>query len=121
MKRILKSIIAFAIISMFASCAVHSGLTSNMNTNTTKVTLQDNSYTVVQKVKGTSTGLSVLGFGGSFQPMIAQARADMLSSADLTGSSRAVINENVEINEKFFVFFRKRVVTVSAYVIEFTK
>lgn len=121
MRKFVKSIIAIAIVSMFASCAIHSGLPKNTNTNTTKVTLQDNNFTVVQKVSGSSTGLTVLGFGGSFKPLVAQARANMLASAELTGSSRAVINEIVEVNDKFFVFFIKKTVTVSAYVIEFTK
>jgi hypothetical protein len=44
----------------------------------------------------------------------------MLESANLIGKSRAVINETVEVNNKFFLLIGFKTVTVSAYVIEFT-
>ena len=45
----------------------------------------------------------------------------MLSSANLIGKPRAVINETVEINNKSYVgIVNVHTVTVSAYVIEFT-
>jgi hypothetical protein len=91
-----------------------------MNNNTTKVVLQGKNYTVVQQVKGSASGVTVLGFGGSFSPLIENARSEMLSSANLVGGSRAVINEIVEVNNKRFVVFSLKTVTVSAYVVEFT-
>ena len=91
-----------------------------MNNNTTNVILQTNNYRIIQKVKGTATGLTVLGFGGSFRPLIENARSEMLRNANLIGYSRAVINETVEINYKYFVVIMLTTINVSAYVIEFT-
>ncbi|MDR0941000.1 MAG: hypothetical protein LBM68_02110 [Bacteroidales bacterium] len=121
MKRILTIATIAAIACALSSCAIHSGLTTNMNTNATEVVLQGNNYTVVQQVKGTANGVTVLGFGGSFSPLIENARSEMLSSANLVGGSRAVINEIVEVNNKTFVVFSLKTVTVSAYVVEFTE
>ncbi|MCL2327034.1 MAG: hypothetical protein FWC39_00830 [Bacteroidetes bacterium] len=120
MKRFLNIIIIGAIVFSMASCAMHSGLTSNMNNNNTKVVLQNNNYTIISKVKGSASGVAILGFGGSFKPLVENARSKMLESADLVGKSRAVINQTVEENDKFFVVCRIKTVTVSAYVVEFT-
>ena len=120
MKKILNTLTIIAIVFSMSSCAVHSGLTSNMNNNSTEVVLQGNNYKVIQQVKGSAKGTTVLGFGGSFSPLIDNARSEMLSSADLVGKPRAVINEIVEVNNKSFVVCRVKTVTVSAYVVEFT-
>ncbi|MDL2308634.1 hypothetical protein LJC68_05835 [Bacteroidales bacterium OttesenSCG-928-B11] len=119
MKKKLNVVIVVAIVFLFSSCAVHSGLTNNLNNHTTNVVLQENNYKIIQKVVGEAKGMSVLGFGGSFKPLIEQARNNMLASADLIGKSRAVINETVEVNNKSFVVVGFKTVTVSAYVIEF--
>ena len=120
MKKFFNFIIAVAVIFSISSCAIHSGLTGNMNSNTTNVVLQDNNYKIIQKVKGEASGMSVLGiFGGSFRPLVEKARVQMLESANLIGKSRAIINETVEVNNKFFVIVGFKTVTVSAYVIEF--
>jgi len=92
-----------------------------MNNSSTDVVLQGNNYKVISKVKGEATGRAILGFGGSFKPLVENARSNMLESADLVGKPRAVINETVEINDKFYLFCRKKTVTVSGYIIEFTK
>ena len=85
------------------------------------VVLQDNNYKIIKKVKGEASGMSVFGiFGGSFRPLVEQARSQMLASANLIGKSRAIINETVEVNNKFFLVVGFKTVTVSAYVIEFT-
>jgi len=120
MKNFLKILTIAVVTFSLSSCAMHSGMTSNTNSNTTKVVLQSKNYKVVQKVQGSASGLKVLGFGGSFKPLIANARSEMLASADLVGKPRAVINEMVEVNDKRFVVFQVKTVTVSAYVIEFT-
>jgi len=109
-----------AIILSLSSCATHFGLTANLNNSTTNVVLQTNNYKIIKKVKGEATGLKVLGIGGSFKAKVEEARSKMLFSANLIGKSRAVINETVEVNNKFFVLFGLRTVTVSAYVVEFT-
>jgi hypothetical protein len=120
MKRVLKVILIISLILSLSSCAIHSGLTFNTNNNVTNVVLQGNNYKIVQKVKGEASGLTVLGIGGSFRALIENARSDMLSKANLMGRSRAIINETVEVNNKFFVVFWIKTITVSAYVIEFT-
>lgn len=120
MKKNVTLIAITALIFSLSSCAVHYGLPSNQNKNNTEVVLQGANYTVVQKVQGTADSWIVFGFGGSFKPLAAQARANMLASADLIGKSRAVINEVVEVNDKFFVVCSKKTVTISAHVVEFT-
>jgi len=99
---------------------MHSGLTFNTNNNVTNVVLQGNNYKIVQKVQGTASGVSVLGIGGPFRAIVAKARSEMLKNANLVGHSRAIINETVEVNSKYFVLFGVKTITVSAYVIEFT-
>ena len=121
MKRIVYVILTVAIVLSLSSCATHFGLTSNLNNSTTNVILQTNNYKIIKKVKGTASGTSVFGIGGSFKPLIEQARSEMLSSANLIGKPRAVINETVEINNKSYVgIVNVHTVTVSAYVVEFT-
>jgi hypothetical protein len=74
-------------------------------------------------VKGAASGTTVFGIiGGSFRPLIDRARTEMLENAGLVGSSRAVINETVEVNNRSFIgIVTTKNVTVSAYVIEFTE
>jgi len=121
MKKFLHVILAIITVFSVSSCAIHSGLTGNLNNNITNVVLQDNNYKIIQKVKGEASGMSVFGIlGGSFRPLVEKARSQMLESANLIGKSRAIINETVEVNNKFFVIVGFKTVTVSAYVIEFT-
>jgi hypothetical protein len=122
MKKILSVIFVITIVCSLSSCAIHSGLTSNMNNHTTNVVLQKNNYKIIQKVKGTATSTSVFGIGGSFRPLIEKARTKMLESAGLIGTTRAVISETVETNNKNYVgIVNQKTVTISAYVIEFTE
>ena len=104
MKRLILLGIFVASLLGFSGCAaVHSGLTSNVNQNTTQVVLAANNYKVIAKVKGTATATSVFGIGGGFKPLIERARADMLENAGMVGSSKAVINEIVEVNNKSYL------------------
>jgi hypothetical protein len=83
--------------------------------------LSKSNFKVVAQVKGTASGTSVFGIGGAFNALIAEARKEMLENAALVGSSRAIINESVEVNNISYVgFINKKRVTVSAYIIEFT-
>jgi hypothetical protein len=84
--------------------------------------LSKNNFKVVSYVKGTASGTSVFGIGGSFKALIGEARKKMLENANLEGRSRAVINETVEQNYKNYVgVVNQKAVTVSAYIIEFTE
>lgn len=120
MKRII--ILLAGVMFLSVSCGIHSGLTSNVNQNTTEVVLGQANYKVVQQVKGEAQALFIFGFGGvSQKALIAQARDNMIRSANMVGHPRAVINESVEIHHGHFPFVRTYTVTVWGYVIEFEK
>jgi len=122
MKKLVLILMSVLVLSfVFSSCALHEGLTSNLNNHGTQVVLSKKNYRIVAKVKGTASGTWVLCFGGAFRPLVAEARNKMLEEGRLVGSSMAVINETVEVNNKFFVVFGMKTVTVSAYIIEFTE
>ncbi len=122
MKKIASVVLIVAVMFIAPSCAMHYGLHRNVNNNITNVVLDRKNYKIIQKVKGSSSALSVLGIGGAFTPLVEAARSKMLEKADLIGSSRAVIHETVEVNYKNYVgVVDVKTVTVSAYVIEFTE
>ena len=118
-----KSLFLVLVVIMFGmtSCSLHDGLTHNLNQNSTNVVLQDNNYTIVQKVRGESQADYFFYFGGFRKKgLIEEARADMLENANLIGSSKAVINETVETTYTTFCGIYSNVkVTVSGYVVEF--
>ena len=118
-----KSLFLVLVVIMFGmtSCSLHDGLTHNLNQNSTNVVLQDNNYTIVQKVRGESQADYFFYFGGFRKKgLIEEARADMLENANLIGSSKAVINEAVETSYTTFCGIYSNVkVTVSGYVVEF--
>ena len=118
-----KSLFLVLVVIMFGmtSCSLHDGVTHNLNQNSTNVVLQDNNYTIVQKVRGESQADYFFYFGGFRKKgLIEEARADMLENANLIGSSKAVINETVETSYTTFCGIYSNVkVTVSGYVVEF--
>lgn len=118
-----KSLFLVLVVIMFGmtSCSLHDGLTHNLNQNSTNVVLQDNNYTIVQKIRGESQADYFFYFGGFRKKgLIEEARADMLENANLIGSSKAVINETVETSYTTFCGIYSNVkVTVSGYVVEF--
>ncbi|MBE6342141.1 MAG: hypothetical protein E7065_01965 [Lentimicrobiaceae bacterium] len=118
-----KSLFLVLVVIIFGmtSCSLHDGLTHNLNQNSTNVVLQDNNYTIVQKVRGESQADYFFYFGGFRKKgLIEEARADMLENANLIGSSKAVINETVETSYTTFCGIYSNVkVTVSGYVVEF--
>lgn len=121
MKRFLFLLIGLTFL--FSSCGVHSGLTRNLNHHTTDVVLSKKNFKVIESVQGESQTFYVFGIGGfSKNAMIAEAKAKMLSRADIIGSSRAIINETVEIKRTFFApFYGKYKVIVSGHIVEFTE
>lgn len=109
-------------IFIFSSCALHNGLTYNTNNHTTEVVLTKKNFRIVQSVQGDSKATYVFGIGGlSKNALIAEAKTEMLLKANLIGSSKAIINETVEVKSSFFPIFRVYKVFVSAHVIEFTE
>lgn len=105
---------------LFSSCAIHNGLTSNANNHNTEVVLSNKNFKVTDIVKGESKAMYVFGIGGlSKKAMIAEARANMLSRANIVGSSKAIVNETVEVKHSFFPLVRLYQVTVSGHIVEF--
>ena len=115
-----KKLLFIVMLFLLSSCAtLHSNLTSNLNNHTTEVILSKKNYTVISSVKGEASAKYVLGIGGGKKALIAEAKAKMLSKADIVGKSRAIINETVEIRKKHAFIVTKYTVTVSGHVIEF--
>lgn len=109
-------------IIFFTGCGVSTGI-SNVNNNNTIVELSKKNFKVLQRVSGQSTATYFCLIGGlSNKALIEQARIAMLENANLIGTSRAIINQNVEMHTALVypVFFRVTV-TVSGYIVEFVE
>lgn len=116
------TVVALLGAMFLASCAGHHGLTSNVNSHSTEVVLSKKNFKVVKSVSGEANVTYILGIGGlSKKALIAEARAQMLKQADLEGRAKAIINETVDVKVSGFPFVGKKLVTVSAQVIEFTE
>ena len=118
-----KTAILLVLVALFmTSCASHHGVPKNHNQNTTEVVLTKKNFKVVSIVKGEAEAKYILGFGGlNKNGLVAEAKVNMLKSASIEGTSRAVINEVVEVKASGFIFVSKYKVIVSAQVIEFTE
>ncbi len=122
MKKNVLSILVIATLTFISSCGLHNGLTTNSNGHNTEVQLHKKNFKVIKAISGTEEAVYVLGIGGlNKAALIANARAKMLKDAGLEGSSKAIINETVEIQLTNIVIYTKYTVTVSAHVIEFTE
>ena len=123
MRKLLMLLVLVATLFGVSSCSLQDPMTRNLNQNLTNVVLQDNNFKIVQKVRGEAQADYLFYFGGFRKKgLIEEARAEMLENANLIGSSRAVINENVEMSVTSFAgIFSYVKVTVSGYVIEFTE
>lgn len=122
MKRVYLLVPFFVFTLLFSSCGFHNGLTSNFNNHNTEVVLSEANYTIVDSVMGSAKASYILGLGGvSKKSLIAEAKAEMLRNANLVGSSKAIINETVEVHTSIVWFVRTKTITVSAHVIEFNQ
>lgn len=123
MRKLLMLFVLVATLFGVSSCSLQDPMTRNLNQNLTNVVLQDNNFKIVQKVRGEAQADYLFYFGGFRKKgLIEEARAEMLENANLIGSSRAVINENVEMSVTSFAgIFSYVKVTVSGYVVEFTE
>ncbi len=115
--------IVFLTSILMTSCGIHSAKVGNINNNTTNVELSKKNFKVIDRVSGKSTATYVLGIGGlSNKALIEKAKTKMLENANLTGSSKAIINVTTESHTTLVVpFFYQKTVTVSAHIIEFTE
>jgi len=115
-------ILLIGITFLFSSCAVHDGLTTNSNNHTTEVVLSKKNFKVIESVQGESEALYVFGIGAtSKKAMIAEARANMFSKANIVGGSKAIINETYEIKYSLFLVVGRYKVTVTGHIVEFTE
>ncbi|MBO5957834.1 MAG: hypothetical protein J6Q39_09800 [Bacteroidales bacterium] len=123
MRKLLMFFVLVVTLFGVSSCSLQDPMTRNLNQNLTNVVLQDNNFKIVQKVRGEAQADYLFYFGGFRKKgLIEEARAEMLENANLIGSSRAVINENVEMSVTSFAgIFSYVKVTVSGYVVEFTE
>jgi hypothetical protein len=114
--------ITLFVMIIASSCGSHRGAFINNNNNTTQVELSEKNFKVVRKVSGQSTATYVLGIGGiTNKSLIENARSNMMSNADIVGSSKAIINMTTESHSTLvYPFFYQKTITVSGYVVEFT-
>lgn len=120
-KTIYLSILFIGVLFLFSGCvAYHNGLTSNANLHSTDVVLTKKNFKVIDAVYGEAKASYFLGFGGiTKKALVAQAKANMLAKANIVGSSKAIINETVELTFSRILFVRKYKVTVSGHIVEF--
>ena len=86
--------------------------------------LSKKNFKVTESVQGKSRATYVLLIGNlSKKAKIAEARANMLAKANIIGSSKAIINEIVEIKNRFYLWpiLQTSEITVSAHIVEFTE
>ena len=123
----MKKIGLYSLILFFAawlsSCAVGTALVTNHNQNATEVHLSEKNFAVVDQVSGSSEVAYVLAMGGMKKRQLYEnAYSAMMKKANLLNDSKAIINVMTEEHFSGFApFYVKRTITVSAYVIEFTK
>lgn len=108
---------------ILSSCGANSALILNHNLTGTQVQLNSNNYKVIDKVSGSADVTYILLIGGLDKTQLYEnAYSAMLAKANLVGSSKALINLVTEEHVGGLPpFYFKRTITVSAFVIEFTK
>ena len=123
MKRKSIAFIAPLILILFSSCGANYALIQHLHENSTQVQLRRNNFRVTDKVSGSAEVEYVLMFGGlNRRQLYENAYADMLRSADLLNSSKALINIVTEEHVGGLPpFYFRRTITVSAMVVEFTE
>lgn len=122
MNKLMFSSIAFTLLLFSGACGVNNAIILNHNQNSTQVHLSSMNYRFVDKVSGSADVEYVLIFGGMNKKQLYEnAYSKMLDAANLTGS-KAIVNAVTEEHLGGVPpFYYKRTITVSAYVIEFTR
>lgn len=108
---------------ILSSCGIGTALVSNHNQNATEVHLSQNNYKVIGQVSGSSEVSYVLTIGGMKKKQLYEnAYSQMMKNANLINGSKAIINVTTEEHFSGFApFYVKRIITVSAQVIEFIR
>jgi hypothetical protein len=110
----------FASMTLSSCIGTHSALSHNANINTTEVVLSKKNYKIVERIDGSASTVAIFGIGNhGMKTLVGNARQDMLEKTKFIGTSRAIINESIEINNRRIFFVSTKTVNVSAYVIEF--
>jgi hypothetical protein len=108
---------------LLSGCGVNSGLVNQYSVNgaNTNVVLQKNNFKVIGTVSGEATDKYLFFIGGFKQNLVAKAKQNMIESAKLDGTSKAIINLTLEEHNKFIFLYLKRTIIVHGTVIEFTE
>lgn len=124
MKNITTKLFALIVIAVLGtSCGVSSALQLNQHASVTNVTLSEANFKVVGRAKGIATQEYILMIGGIDKAgLYANAKADLMNNANLTGTSKALVNITAEEHTSGVPpFYIKRSVTYSADVVEFNQ
>ncbi len=122
MKKIMPVAMIILSLLLVSSCGINHAYIYNQNLNTTHVQLAGNNYKTLERVTGSAEVEYVLFVGGMKKRQLYEnAYADMVKNANLMTSSKALVNIVTEDHVGGVPpFYYKRVITVSAHVIEFT-
>jgi hypothetical protein len=116
--KIIKFTLVMFVAFLLSSCAA---TFRGYTTNGTTVNLEQNNFTVVDRVEAYTTASYFLGIGGNKKDgLISEAKAKLSSKANLIGKPKALANEVVDIKTQIiFGIITRYTVTVSADVVEF--
>ncbi len=122
MKHKLNYLYIILAVATLSSCGVGAAYVFNHNQNNTQVHLSENNYEIIERVTGSAEVDYIFAIGGlKKKQLYANAYSQMLDEANLNGS-KAITNV---VTEEHFgglpPFYVKRTITVSGYVIEFTR
>lgn len=118
------TIVLFLVSIVFLSgCGINSGLVNQYSVNgaNSNVILQKKNFKVIGTVSGESSDSYLFFIGGHKQNLVAKAKQNMIESAKLDGTAKAIINVTTEEHDDFKFVYIKRVITVHGTVIEFSE
>lgn len=122
-KRLLTIVFGITLLVFVSGCGSNLGFLSDRARTITEVELGSKNFKVISRVSGTASATYYLGFGGmKNQDLLEMAMTDLLSKAELEGTSRALVNQLVDVHVGGFpLIYSKITVKISAHVIEFTE
>jgi len=109
-------LVAFSLVMMLGSCALHQGVT----TNATVTVLEKANFTYVHRqVEGKSSVQYIVGFGGlRRQALVDEAKRDLMRRMPLS-DNQALANMTVHFKTSCYVLYEVIACTVVADIIEF--
>ena len=115
------SVLFLVAIIFLSGCGINSGLVNQYSVNgaNTNVILQKKNFKVIGTVSGESSDSYLFFIGGHKQNLVAKAKQNMIESAKLDGTSKALINVTTEEHDVFKFVYIKRIITIHGTVIEF--